>query len=303
MKKFASLFIIIAAVCWGVIGIFTRSLTEAGLSSFQISSVRCISAGIVLSAFLGIRSPSALKIDWRDLWMFFGTGVCSIVFFNVCYFTTMELTTLSAAAILLYTAPIFVVVMSAIFFREKITPIKIIALVLAFCGCGFITGVFTGNMGMTPLGILTGLGSGFGYALYSIFGRAALAKYSSLTVTTYTFIVAGICVLPFCRIGDIIRNTAAQPGVLLHVVLLAAVSTVIPYLLYTAGLRHTEAGKASVMASVEPVVASAVGIILYHEGLTLSAAAGALLVLASVTILNFPQTKQTGNKTHELQTS
>ncbi len=295
MKKFASLFIITAAVCWGVIGIFTRALTEAGLSSFQISSVRCVLAGIGLSAFLGIRSPTSLKIDWRDLWMFFGTGVCSIVFFNVCYFTTIELTTLSAAAILLYTAPVFVVVMSAIFFREKITPSKIIALVLALCGCGFITGVFTGNMGMTPLGILTGLGSGFGYALYSIFGRAALAKYSSLTVTTYTFIVAGICVIPFCRIGDIIRCTSAQPHALLHVFLLAAVSTVVPYLLYTAGLQHTEAGKASVMASVEPVVASAVGIVLYREPLTLSAALGAILVLASVSILNFPH-KNTSNR-------
>ena len=286
MKKFASLFIILAAVCWGVIGIFTRSLAEAGMSSFQICAVRCILTGIGLSSFLAIRSPSALRADLRDVWMFIGTGVCSIVFFNVCYFTTMELTTLSAAAILLYTAPVFVVIMSAVFFRERITPKKVIALLLALCGCGFVTGVFTGDAGMTLPGILSGLGSGFGYALYSIFGRAALRKYSSLTVTAYTFIAAGLCVLPFCRIGTVIRCALQYPITLLHMLFLAAVSTVIPYLLYTVGLKYTEAGKASVMASVEPVVASAVGIVLYREPLTFSAAAGALLVLLSVLLLN-----------------
>ena len=288
MKNFASLFILTAAVCWGLIGLSTRTLSAIGLSSFQICAIRCILSGAGLSAFLGIFSPATLKIAPRDLWMFFGTGVCSIVFFNVCYFTTIELTTLSAAAILLYTAPIFVMLMSALFFREKITPQKLAALLLALGGCGFVTGVFAGDAGITPIGILTGIGSGFGYALYSIFGRAALAKYSSLTVTTYTFIVAGVCALPFCGAAEIVRTAAAQPSAILYILFLAVISTVVPYLLYTAGLRHTEPGKASVMASVEPVVASAVGILVYHEPLTFSSAVGALLVLASVVLLNLP---------------
>lgn len=291
MKKFASLFIIAAAVCWGVIGLSTRALAEAGLSSFQICAVRCILAGAGLSAVLGIVSPKTLCIDWRDLWMFFGTGVCSIVFFNVCYFSTIEQTTLSAAAILLYTAPVFVMLMAAVFFREAITGRKIICLILALSGCVLVTGVLSGQNTMTPLGILTGLGSGFGYALYSIFGRAALAKYGSLTVTTYTFIVAGICVLPFCRPFEIVRCTAS-PSAVGSVLFLAVVSTVIPYLLYTAGLRYTEAGKASVMASVEPVVASAVGILAFRESMTLSAAVGSLLVLTSVVLLNLPAGKE-----------
>lgn len=301
MKKFASLFIIAAAVCWGVIGLSTRSLSEAGLSSFQICAVRCILAGAGLSAVLGIGSPKTLCIDWRDLWMFFGTGVCSIVFFNVCYFSTMKQTTLSAAAILLYTAPVFVMLMSAIFFRESITVRKVIALCLALGGCVLVTGVLSGQSGITPLGFLTGLGAGFGYALYSIFGRAALAKYGSLTVTTYTFIVAGICVLPFCRPAEIIRCTAS-PSAVGSVLFLALVSTVIPYLLYTAGLRYTEAGKASVMASVEPVVASVVGILAFRESMTFSAVAGSVLVLASVVLLNLPAGKEkadNGSASHQ----
>jgi len=287
LKHLSSFLIIAAAAAWGLIGISTRALSAAGLSSFQICAVRCVLAGLLLCAYLAIFSPATLKIRLRDLWMFLGTGVCSIVFFNVCYFTTITLTTLSAAAILLYTAPIFVMLLSAVFFRERITPRKLIALALALLGCVFVTGI-TGGASITPLGILTGIGSGFGYALYSIFGRAALARYGSLTVTTYTFIVAGICVLPFCRPAEIIRTVSAQPSMIGFILFLVIVSTVAPYLMYTAGLRHTEAGKASVMASVEPVVASALGIIAYHEPITVPAALGAALVLASVVILNLP---------------
>jgi len=196
---------------------------------------------------------------------------------------------------------VFVMLMSAIFFRESITVRKVIALCLALGGCVLVTGVLSGQSGITPLGILTGLGAGFGYALYSIFGRAALAKYGSLTVTTYTFIVAGICVLPFCRPAEIVRSTAS-PSAATSVLFLALVSTVIPYLLYTAGLRYTEAGKASVMASVEPVVASVVGILAFRESMTLSAVAGSVLVLASVILLNLPAGKEkavNGSASHQ----
>lgn len=290
MKRFSTLFILAAAAAWGVIGLATRSLSAAGFTSFQIGAVRCVLAALTLIGCLAVFSPASLKIRPRDLWMFFGTGVCSIVFFNVCYFTTITLTTLSAAAILLYTAPIFVMLLSAVFFREKITLRKLIALVLAFCGCILVTGI-TGGTSLSPLSILAGIGAGFGYALYSIFGRAALARYGSLTVTTYTFAVAGICVLPFSRPGEIVRSVAAEPTLIGYILFLVLLSTVAPYLLYTVGLRYTEPGKASVTASLEPVVASLLGIIVYHEPMSISAAIGAALVLCAVIILNLPAKK------------
>ena len=177
--------------------------------------------------------------------------------------------------------------LSAIFFKEKFGVSKLLALVIAFAGCVLVSGLNMG--GIKPEGIFFGLMSGLAYALYSIFGRAALNKYSSLTVTTYTFIVSGICVLFFCNVPHIVRTASASPSALLSIILLVLISTVIPYLLYTAGLRNTEAGKASVMASVEPVVATAIGIIVYKEALTLPAVIGAALVLASVTLLNIPE--------------
>ena len=115
--------------------------------------------------------------------MFLGTGMLSIVLINVLYFMTIESTTLSLAVILLYTAPCFVMILSAILFREKITPRKAGAFLLALLGCACTTGGLDASS-FSVFGILTGVGSGFCYALYTIFGNIALKKYHPLTVTS-----------------------------------------------------------------------------------------------------------------------
>ena len=70
------------------------------------------------------------------------------------------------------------------------------------------------------------------------------------------------------------------------IIKLFSFSCFLPYLLYTYGLSGTEIGKAAVMASTEPVVATLVGIVLYHEKLTLSGALGVILVVAAIVVLN-----------------
>ncbi len=293
----SSVLILLAATLWGMIGLFTRQLTALGFTSMQIAAFRSIVSAILLSAYLAVRSPKELKIKLRDLPLFLGTGVCSLLFFNVCYFTTINLTSLSTAAILLYTAPAFVTLMSAVVFHERITARKTVALLLALSGCAFVTGFLRAEPMVSAFGLLTGIGSGFGYALYSIFGPFALRKYSSMTVTVYTFITCGVCSLPLLRPAAAFRIIAAAPvkSVLL-IVLLAIVATVAPYLLYTAGLKNTEPGRASVMASLEPVVATLTGVIVFRESLGWDSVLGAILVLSAVVLLNLPGKKNKETK-------
>ena len=92
------------------------------------------------------RYPERLRIAWRDAWMFLGTGLGSIVFFNICCFTAIELTTLSVAAILLYTAPSIVMVFSIFLFHERFTRRKGLCLVLAFAGCVLVSGLGLGHV-------------------------------------------------------------------------------------------------------------------------------------------------------------
>ena len=189
-KKLDLILIVIAACFWGSMGIFVRRLTTYGFSSIQIVSIRVTLAALIFSLFLLIRERSGFRISLRDIPLFLGLGLGSILFFTICYFTAITIMPLSTAAILLYTSPIWIMLMSALFFREKMNRRKVIALLLAFGGCVLVSGI--SGEGITFAGLLIGLGSGFGYGLYSILGTVALRKYSPYTVTAYTFLIAAI---------------------------------------------------------------------------------------------------------------
>lgn len=288
MKRTASLWIILAGILWGIMGIFVRKLETCGFSSIQIASLRLIVGAMIFLIVTAVFDREKLRIDLRDLGLFIGMGVCSILFFTVCYFTTISMASLSVAAILLYTEPIMVMLMSLVLFREKLTVRKSIALLMAFAGCVLVTGI-GGEMRVSALAVGIGLLSGFGYGLYSIFGTYALRKYPPLTATTYAFLCGGIGALFICKPVDIIKKTriSGEAGILLFLIfLLALVTAVLPYLFYTIGLSATKASSAAIMASAEPVVATIAGILVFREPVTLASAAGILLVLGAIVILN-----------------
>lgn len=278
--------ILIAAAGWGLIGLFSRPLGSAGVSSLQMTFLRGAFVVVGLGLWMLLRDRKLFRIDWRDGWMFLGTGLVSIVFFNICYFTTIQLTTLSVASILLYTAPCFVMLMSAIFFRERVTAQKLGALVLAFGGCALVSGI--GVQGITPKGLLIGLGAGFGYATYSIFGKLALRKYHSFTLIFYTFAVSTLCLLPFAGVPGLMRTLTQSPRAALASAGLGLVATVMPYILYTEGLERVEAGRASVLAFAEPMVATLAGIVAFGEALSLRSTLGIALIFTAIVLLNVP---------------
>ena len=286
-KKLDIILIIVAACFWGSMGIFVRRLTAFGFDSIQIVSIRVTLAALIFCLYLLIRKRSGFRIFLRDLPLFLGLGLGSILFFTVCYFAAITIMPLSTAAILLYTSPIWIMLMSAIFFREKINSRKVIALLLAFGGCVLVSGI-SGD-GITFTGLLLGLGSGIGYGLYSILGTVALRKYSPYTVTTYTFLIAAIGSWIICRPADMISKFEEADGLIgliFFCILTALVTAVIPFLSYTLGLRSVEASKAGIIATIEPVIATLVGIICFSETLTFLSGIGIVLILSAVIILN-----------------
>jgi drug/metabolite transporter (DMT)-like permease len=285
--NFGPALILLAGCFWGSMGIFVRRLSACGFSSIQIVSIRVTLAALIFCLVLLIKDPSGFRISVKDIPLFLGLGFGSILFFTVCYFTAITMMPLSTAAILLYTSPIWIMLMSVLFFHEKLTGRKILALVLAFAGCVLVSGI--SGEGMTLKGLLIGLGAGFGYGLYSILGTVALRRYSPYTVTTYTFVFAAVGSWLICRPADMFAKFAAAedlPGLVLFCFLTALVTAVIPFLAYTLGLRTVEASRAGILATVEPLVATLVGILVFSEPLTLLSGLGMLLILAAVILLN-----------------
>ena len=288
LDRLGTVLILLAGIFWGSMGIFVRRLSAVwGFNSFQIVSIRVTLAAICFSVILLIRNPKEFRISLRDLPLFLGLGLASILFFTVCYFTAITKMSLSAAAVLLYTSPIWVMLMSLVFFREKMTRRKLIALLLAFGGCVLVSG-FSGG-GVTPVGLLLGLGSGIGYGLYSILGTVALRRYSPYTVTAWTFLIAAVGSWFFCEPTDMLSRFASSPslsGLCFFCLATAVITAVIPFLFYTLGLRSVEASRAAILATVEPMVATLFGVFLFSERLTLSSALGVALILGSVILLN-----------------
>lgn len=288
MKKIAPFCVLSAGTLWGVMGVFVRKLGTYGFSPLQIACLRILFGALLFLLITGVFRRDLLKIRLRDVGLFLGMGLLSLLLFTVCYFTTIDLASLSVAAILLYTSPIWVMLMSAICFREKITRRKLLCAAMAFGGCVLVSGIGS-SASLSPMVIVTGLLSAVGYGLYSIFGTFALRKYQPLTVTTYAFLFGAVGALLLCNPIQIVRviSQTRNPGALvLLIAVTALVTAVLPYLLYTVGLNHMRASAAAIMASIEPVVATTAGALAFGETLTLPAFAGIALVLGAIVVLN-----------------
>ncbi|MGM7721532.1 DMT family transporter [Metabacillus sp. Hm71] len=292
-NKLALLYIGAGASLWGIIGIFVTYFYELGFSPTQVVAIRALSASLFLVFYVMIKNRQLFRIKFSDSKYFIGTGIFSIVLFNWCLFSAIEETSISIASILLYTAPAFVTIFSRLIFKESLTTPKVMALMTTFVGCSFVIGVLPNTHESISLyGFILGLGSGLFYALYSIFGKFSLRKYHSLTVTVYTFLFAAIAITPFSGLWNVLP-LFSDIKVWFYVIGLGFLSTMLPFLLYTKGLNTIESSRASIIATIEPVVASLIGFMVFQEKLNLWQYIGIILVIAAVIITSKKSTKKT----------
>ena len=286
-KNIYAVSIIASGILWGTMGIFRRHLGDMGLDTVGVITVRCGVAAFLYALTIFFTDKKQFAVRPKDIWCFIGSGLLSLLFFTVCYFQAMTLMSLSTAAILLYTAPCFVIIISAVLFREKITAVKICAMLLAFAGCCLVSGIVGDSVKVTFVGVLYGLGSGIGYALYSIFGKLAMARgYRSNTINFYACLLAAAGAVIIGGFASPMKIMFASGSNLFWSIATGAITAYLPYMLYTFGLSGTEAGKASVMASIEPVVATLTGLVVFGEKISVFGFAGIVLVMAGIVLIN-----------------
>lgn len=263
MKNKPLMAVIAAGTFWGFMGLFARKLNTAGYGALEVAQARITTGFILVGSYLLIFDRESLKIKLKDAWCFIGTGIISLLFFSICYFSALNYTSLSVASILVYTAPVFVMFMSLFLFKEKLSIQKVLGLILAFAGCVLVSGI-GGDSPTSMIGILLGLGSGFFYALYSIFGRYAINRgYGAWTMTFYTFL---FCTIGCAFLSDwklISSAVAADVNILFWIFGLGFVTAFLPYVLYSYALENMESSKASILASVEPVVGTLCGVLFF----------------------------------------
>ena len=285
MQKLGILSVLAAGVLWGSMGFFVRILTQDyGFSSLQVVTLRLSVAAFcffILSFIKGIR---VLKVKPAHLPIMFCAGFFGVFSLSVTYFLSMKYSSLSLAAILMYTAPIFVMIASLFLFKEKMTFIKTLSLILATIGLICVSGILKGKANVTLPGIVFGLLSGITYGSYSIFGKYALRHYQSYTVSAWAFLFAGLSSLFVGDIGDIGYKISANisPSFILLITSMGIVTAFLPFLFYTIGLSKLDASKAIILASVEPLVATVFGIIVFKEPTDIISIIGIFTILTAV---------------------
>lgn len=285
-EKRASLLVILAGMFWGVLGVFIRRLAAIGFDTLQIAFIRMFFAFILFFAYLLIFDKSKLKISFKDIWMFICTGLVCIFLHNITYFYAVINGEASVAIILVYTSPIWIMLVSAIVFREKITKRKIVALIITFTGCLFVSGVIGGKIS-TPLSVVVvGVLSGFLYGMYSIFSKIAFRKYSSETINMYTFLFAFVGSVFVNDVPETLSLMMASASNFFVTLGASVICCLIPFFLYTKGLRDIDAGKAAILVAMDPIVSSAMGFLVLGDDFTILKLLGIVFVISSIVILN-----------------
>lgn len=296
MKQILYLMPIISGAMWGSAGIFVRKLTELGMNSYTVVSVRVVLAVLILAVWLGIYDKDLLKIKLKDLWIFVAGGVVGMFGLNICYNFAISELSLSLAAVLLSLSPVFVLFMAAILFKEKITSKKVICMTIAIAGCVLASGVLesASTMRWSVKGIIVGTIGAFFYGLYGIISKTAMERgYHAFTTTFYCLFMVMLVVIPLTNWKLVTNVVVANPVKMsVFLVIHSLCTSVLPYILYTFSIRYIDAGMASILASGEPVAAMIFGVIFFSEIPTVLSVVGIVLVIVALALLSMPDKKR-----------
>lgn len=286
MKTKSFIYIVLAGLLWGTSGIFVNILSPYGFSSLQMTFLRVMVSFVSIFIYILFFRKSVIKTNIKELLLFACGGVCLFAT-SACYYASMQLTSIATAVILMYTAPIFVMIFSVMFFDEKFTRLKAAALVCMIIGCSLVSGV-VGGLKINIPGVVLGLLSGISYSAYNIFTKLQMRRKSHpLKATLYCFLFATIVAFIISEPFGIVEYIPKNPVVILPLGIGIGICTcVLPYSLYTIALKNLPVGTAAALGILEPMSATVFGVLIFKEPLTFFSVVGIVLILGAVYMLS-----------------
>lgn len=274
----AAFLIALAAALWGLLGIFGKMAQQAGLEPLEVAFWRALLGGGLFALHaLGTRQllPRGADLLWTVLF-----GLVGVSLFYGAYQLAVQSAGASLASVLLYTAPAFVVLWGWLLLREPTGRREAAAVALTLGGVALISLGGGENIHVSPAALTWGLISGLTYSLYYLYGKLFFGRYSAAGLYALALPIGAAGLLPFTAFSP---KTA---GAWLTLLGIAVLSTYLAYLAYSAGLRYLSAARASVIASLEPVLAGGMALLLFGERPGVLALVGALGVLGATLLLS-----------------
>ena len=272
---------------WGLLGPVARLAFQEGLSPLEVAFWRAALGGLLFAVHTSFKRNR--PVQKRDLPAVIGFGVVGVALFYGAYQLAVETGGAALASVLLYTAPAWVALASFLLLNERLTLLKLSAVALTLLGVGGVAlgGGQTIQFSWAAIG--WGLLAGWCYALYYPFGKHYFDRYAPAAVFAWALPVGALGLWPLVSFSG---KSPAAWGALAWISL---ASTYGAYMAYGAGMRRLEATRASVTATVEPVVAAAAAYVWWNEQFGALGYAGSLLILAAV-LLTILDREKTGEQ-------
>lgn len=280
----------VAAIMWATSGTLTELSITAGADVLQITTLSYILSCLILTPAILLFDPKSLKIDRKDLLPFLAFSLVTGTFFSLAWFFCVEKTGVATAVILLYGYPSIVTIASIFLLKEKLTPQKALALPLTFIGAVLVAGAqdFETGFSFNWVGVGLGVFAAFAGAVYYLWGKRFLDKYSANTVILYMDLLS---VPPLILLSLLAISPAMIVGIGLTgdawiwIFLLALLPGAIGFLVSMMALGHIEASKASIVASIEPVAAVIIAVLVLSQTINALQGVGVALVFLGVLLL------------------
>lgn len=281
--------VFITGMLWGTIGLFSTLLSKLGMDSSAVAFFRLLSASILLIPVLIVkgRGASLFRISRKGLISCALIGFISQAFYNLCYMKAIELGGMATAAVLLYTSPVFVAIMSRLLFKEELGINKLAAIAINIAGCILtVTGGDLSSVKLSGFALLMGVLAGFTYGTLPIFSRFGADDEEPYTSSFYGLAFGALLlfflVRPYNGMG-----TEWNLQIVLVLIGFGIVPSALAYIIYFGGLsKIKETSVVPVLASVETVAASIIGLVVFGQSLSPGKVAGIALVVCSILIMN-----------------
>ena len=295
---------LVAATSWATGGITAKWMfTAAGAATegwrvpplgFTVEPVvlagaRALTAFAILLVYLLVTRRAALRIKSGNLPFLIVFGVVALAGVHVTYFQAISHTNVATAILLEYLAPIFVLTFSVLFLRERLTWTLPVGVALSITGCALVVGILTeGGLAVSRAGLAWGLASAVFFAFYSLMGRYAAPRYSPWTLLVYGLGFAGLFWLAYLQGPRGLAEAFVSPVAIGAVVFIAVFSTIIPFASFLKALHYIDPTRATIVATLEPVIAGVGAYVLLNEVFELSQLVGGAVVLAAIMIVQAP---------------
>jgi drug/metabolite transporter (DMT)-like permease len=285
-KNTAYALMIVAVAMWATSGPFAELAYREDATVIEVTTFAFIIGTLILLVLVTAFDRRSLRIKRKDLLPFIGFSLIAGVLLNLAWFGAIDETSVAITVVLNYSYPSLVTVASVFLFKERFTIQKALALPLTFVGCVLVAGGGQIEQGLSFnwFGIGLGLASAAATAVYYLWGKKFEETYSPNTIVLYMFVISTVFLVVVANPIELAR-TSLSGNAWFWILNVAFWSGVVGFVPSMVALKHLEASKASIVASIEPVFAVTLAFIMLAEGISLVQVAGVGLVVLGVLLL------------------